>query len=148
MVSGRRGTPYDDSATRAVACALDIDQFAQSFRESWREKGVALGVTRIGVNAGPAIVVASERWLPGVTDLDGRSFFDLTGSYGVNLFGQDFYKACIAEGSARVARTSSDGVHSAMSDTSPAASAPSNISASDVPSGCGSRNARSSPTWR
>lgn len=38
-----------------------------------------------------------------VTDLDGQTFFDLTGSYGVNVFGHDFYKACIAEGSARVA---------------------------------------------
>jgi glutamate-1-semialdehyde 2,1-aminomutase len=34
-----------------------------------------------------------------VTDLDGNSFFDLTGSYGVNLFGYDFYKECIARGS-------------------------------------------------
>src|SRR5947207_1859730 len=25
------------------------------------------------------------------TDLDGNSFYDLTGSYGVNLFGYDFY---------------------------------------------------------
>jgi len=37
------------------------------------------------------------------TDLDGQTFHDLTGSYGVNLFGHDFYKACIAEGSARAA---------------------------------------------
>ena len=35
-----------------------------------------------------------------VQDLDGNSFYDLTGSYGVNLFGYDFYKTCIAEGSA------------------------------------------------
>ena len=27
-----------------------------------------------------------------VTDLDGNSFYDLTGSYGVNVFGYDFYK--------------------------------------------------------
>jgi glutamate-1-semialdehyde 2,1-aminomutase len=27
-----------------------------------------------------------------VTDLDGNSFHDLTGSYGVNVFGYDFYK--------------------------------------------------------
>ena len=27
-----------------------------------------------------------------VTDLDGNRFYDLTGSYGVNLFGYDFYK--------------------------------------------------------
>jgi len=36
-------------------------------------------------------------WL---TDLDGNQFIDVTGSYGVNLFGMDFYKSCIKEGSA------------------------------------------------
>ncbi len=36
-------------------------------------------------------------------DLDGERFYDLTGSYGVNVFGNDFYKCCIAEGSARAA---------------------------------------------
>lgn len=33
-----------------------------------------------------------------VTDLDGYRFYDLTGSYGVNLMGYDFYKECMAEG--------------------------------------------------
>jgi glutamate-1-semialdehyde 2,1-aminomutase len=37
-----------------------------------------------------------------VTDLDGNTFYDLTGSYGVNLFGYDFYKECIARGSEHV----------------------------------------------
>lgn len=37
-----------------------------------------------------------------VTDLDGNSYYDLAGSYGVNVFGYDFYKACIAEGARRV----------------------------------------------
>ena len=37
-----------------------------------------------------------------VTDLDGNRFYDLTGSYGVNLFGYDFYKACLARGQERV----------------------------------------------
>jgi glutamate-1-semialdehyde 2,1-aminomutase len=36
-----------------------------------------------------------------VTDLDGNIFYDLTGSYGVNIFGNDFYKDCIAEAEAR-----------------------------------------------
>jgi glutamate-1-semialdehyde 2,1-aminomutase len=36
-----------------------------------------------------------------VTDLDGNRFYDLTGSYGVNVFGVDFYKRCMAEGAAR-----------------------------------------------
>lgn len=35
-----------------------------------------------------------------VRDLDGNDFYDLTGSYGVNLLGYDAYKECIAEGSA------------------------------------------------
>jgi len=30
-------------------------------------------------------------------DLDGERLYDLTGSYGVNLFGTDFYKSCIDE---------------------------------------------------
>lgn len=33
-----------------------------------------------------------------VTDLDGNIFYDLTGSYGVNLLGYDAYKDCIDEG--------------------------------------------------
>jgi len=37
-----------------------------------------------------------------VTDLDGNRLYDLTGSYGVNVFGHDFYKDCIERGSALV----------------------------------------------
>ncbi len=34
-----------------------------------------------------------------LTDLDGNRSYDLTGSYGVNVFGYDFYKDCLARGS-------------------------------------------------
>ncbi len=37
-----------------------------------------------------------------LTDLDGQRFYDLTGSYGVNVMGHDFYKTCMAEGMALV----------------------------------------------
>ena len=37
-----------------------------------------------------------------VNDLDGNTFYDLTGSYGVNLFGYDFYKKCLENGAQRV----------------------------------------------
>ncbi len=37
-----------------------------------------------------------------ITDIDGNRRYDLTGSYGVNVFGYDFYKDCIARGSERV----------------------------------------------
>jgi len=41
---------------------------------------------------------------PILEDLDGNRFYDLAGSYGVNVFGHDFYKSCMAEGAARAAR--------------------------------------------
>ena len=60
-----------DHAARAVDCALALDEYAQSFRERWQQKGIALGVTRIGVHAGPAIV----------GNFGGGRFFDYT-AYG------------------------------------------------------------------
>ena len=52
-----------DHAARAVACALALDECAQSFCGRWRQKGIALGVTHIGAHAGPAIV-GESRWRP------------------------------------------------------------------------------------
>jgi len=60
-----------DYATRAVACAHDLDIWAQAFRERWKEKGVNFGATRIGVHAGPALV----------GNFGGSRFFDYT-AYG------------------------------------------------------------------
>jgi glutamate-1-semialdehyde 2,1-aminomutase len=37
-----------------------------------------------------------------VTDVDGNRFFDVSGSYGVNLFGYDFYKECMERGADKV----------------------------------------------
>jgi glutamate-1-semialdehyde 2,1-aminomutase len=51
------------------------------------------------LRVGSFVQAAGEHTL---TDLDGNVFIDLTGSYGVNVFGIDFYKQCIAEGSAAV----------------------------------------------
>lgn len=34
-----------------------------------------------------------------LTDIDNNVYYDLSGSYGVNVFGYDFYKDCIAKGS-------------------------------------------------
>ena len=60
-----------DHATRAVVCALALDEYAQSFRERCHERGTSLGITRIGVHAGPAIV----------GNFGGGRFFDYT-AYG------------------------------------------------------------------
>ena len=47
-----------------------------------------------------AFVESSEGVM--VADLDGNSFYDLTGSYGVNLLGYDCYKGTMERGLARV----------------------------------------------
>ncbi|HKD75913.1 MAG TPA: adenylate/guanylate cyclase domain-containing protein, partial [Ktedonobacterales bacterium] len=67
------GAPADqpDHAARAVACALALDAYAADFRERWSEKDIAVGVTRIGINAGMALVGS----------FGGGRFFDYT-AYG------------------------------------------------------------------
>ncbi|ONF50728.1 adenylate/guanylate cyclase domain-containing protein [Methylobacterium radiotolerans] len=67
------GAPGDqpDHAARAVACALALDEAAEAFRGRWRERGIEIGVTRIGVHAGPAIV----------GNFGGGRYFDYT-AYG------------------------------------------------------------------
>ena len=46
---------------------------------------------------GGSVVTATDGVM--ITDADGNRFFDLTGSYGVNVFGYDFYKTAITQGS-------------------------------------------------
>ena len=50
------GAPVDqpDHASRAIACALEMDNVAEHYRE--QSDTAALGITRIGVNSGSAIV--------------------------------------------------------------------------------------------
>jgi len=60
-----------DHAARAVDCSLALDEYAQEFRQRCQHKGIPLGVTRIGVHAGPAIV----------GNFGGGRFFDYT-AYG------------------------------------------------------------------
>lgn len=60
-----------DYAARAVACAHDLDAWAEEFRARWQSRAVAFGITRIGVHAGPALV----------GNFGGGRFFDYT-AYG------------------------------------------------------------------
>ena len=57
-----------DYATRAIACAHELDMWAEAFRERWKAKRVNFGATRIGVHAGPALV----------GNFGGNRFFDYT----------------------------------------------------------------------
>jgi adenylate cyclase len=45
-----------DHAARAVRCALEWDACCETFRAEQRARGVEMGVTRIGVHAGTAVV--------------------------------------------------------------------------------------------
>ena len=45
-----------DHAEKAVACALEMDEYAQKFALEMEKKGLHLGQTRIGVNTGTVIV--------------------------------------------------------------------------------------------
>jgi adenylate cyclase len=66
------GAPGDqpDHNARAIDCALALDACAEALRQRWASRAM-LGVTRIGVHAGPAIV----------GNFGGGRFFDYT-AYG------------------------------------------------------------------
>ena len=63
-----------DYATRAVACAHDLDAWAEDFSARWKARGVNFGATRIGAHAGPALV----------GNFGGNRFFDYT-AYGDSI---------------------------------------------------------------
>ncbi|MBW7961027.1 adenylate/guanylate cyclase domain-containing protein [Bradyrhizobium sp. BR 10261] len=60
-----------DYATRAVACAHELDRWAQEFCVRQKARGVNFGTTRIGIHAGAALV----------GNFGGNRFFDYT-AYG------------------------------------------------------------------
>ncbi len=64
------GAPVDqlDHCQRAVACALELDRFAQEFAARQAGLGMPIGVTRIGVHSGIATI----------GNFGGNSFFDYT----------------------------------------------------------------------
>jgi class 3 adenylate cyclase/CHASE2 domain-containing sensor protein len=48
--------PQEDHPERAVRCAIDLDRFGRDFQQSCRSRGIAFGVTRIGVHTGVATI--------------------------------------------------------------------------------------------
>lgn len=70
-VVGFFGAPDDDphQARHAVDLACALDAFAEEYRSRLREKGIQLGITRIGLHKGPAVV----------GNFGGSRFFDYTG---------------------------------------------------------------------
>jgi glutamate-1-semialdehyde 2,1-aminomutase len=83
------------AVTREAAVGVSDLQFTAAYRVPFQFSRVA----RHHLPTGSFLASSSGVT---VTDLDGNVFYDLTGSYGVNLFGHDFYKDCIDRGAERV----------------------------------------------
>jgi len=81
-------------ATAEAATRISDLQFTQAYRVPFQFSRLV----RENLGAGSFVQASSGVT---VTDLDGNVFYDLTGSYGVNIFGNDFYKECIEIGEKR-----------------------------------------------
>ena len=87
-------SPRTLEATAAAREALSDLQFTTTYRVPY-QYGPYL---RAHLATGSMLAASSGVQ---VEDLDGNRFYDLTGSYGVNVLGYDAYKDCIDEGAAR-----------------------------------------------
>src|ERR1700749_4316570 len=81
-------------ATAEAATQISDLQFTQAYRVPFQYSRLV----RENLGAGSFLQASSG---VNVTELDGNVFYDLTGSYGVNIFGNDFYKECIEIGEKR-----------------------------------------------
>src|SRR5262249_8460018 len=89
LASGFRSrAPRTGQATDALEPGMSDLQFTQAYRVPFQFRTYVRRHLPVG-----SLVKESDG--PRVTDLDGNIVYDLTGSYGVNLFGYDFYKECI-----------------------------------------------------
>jgi glutamate-1-semialdehyde 2,1-aminomutase len=77
--------------TREVEAGVSDLQFTASYRVPFQYSRL------VRKNLAAGAFVASTTGVQ-VTDLDGNDAYDLTGAYGVNVFGYDFYKQCLDRG--------------------------------------------------
>ena len=80
--------------TAEAAAHISDLQFTESYRVPFQYSRL------VRENLGTGAFMQSSAGVT-VTDVDGNVFYDLTGSYGVNIFGNDFYKECITEAEKR-----------------------------------------------
>jgi glutamate-1-semialdehyde 2,1-aminomutase len=74
--------------TSEAAVHVSDLQFTQAYRVPFQYSRL------VRANLGAGSFMQSSAGVT-LTDLDGNQLYDLTGSYGVNIFGNDFYKECI-----------------------------------------------------
>jgi glutamate-1-semialdehyde 2,1-aminomutase len=83
--------------TAELATGLSDLQFTSAYRVPFQFRN---HVAR-HLHAGAVLCASSGA---AVTDPDGNGLYDLSGSYGLNVFGYDFYKECIRRGADRVSQ--------------------------------------------
>jgi glutamate-1-semialdehyde 2,1-aminomutase len=90
-------TRFAETIARTAEASAGISdlQFTDAYRVPFQYR-------RLVRDALPAAGFVQSSHGVTVTDLDGNRFCDLSGSYGVNLFGYDFYKGAIERGAAQV----------------------------------------------
>jgi glutamate-1-semialdehyde 2,1-aminomutase len=97
----RLATPYDTRFAETIRLTAEVTdgisdlQFTDAYRVPFQYGGVVRRYLK-----SPAFVQSSAGVM--LADLDGNRFYDLTGSYGVNVLGYDFYKRAIARAVERV----------------------------------------------
>src|SRR5262245_34852481 len=91
----RERSPNTSRAGEAIEVGLSDLQFTSTYRVPFQYARYVKRRLPVGSLLGESSGVL-------VKDLDGNVAYDLTGSYGVNLFGYDFYKDCVDVGIGRV----------------------------------------------
>jgi glutamate-1-semialdehyde 2,1-aminomutase len=86
--------PKGRALTKEAAERISDLQFTRAYRVPFQYSRL------VQEYLGSSSFVASSSGVT-VTDIEGNVFYDLTGSYGVNIFGNDFYKECIAKAETR-----------------------------------------------
>ena len=92
----RDRAPRSIALTAELANGLSDVLFTDTYRMPFQFRERVRRHLKLGV-------IVEESHGMQLKDLDGNWSYDLAGSYGVNLFGYDFYKECIDAGVARVA---------------------------------------------
>ena len=87
--------PRSSELSRTLELSISDVRFTNAYRVPFQFRNYVRKHLQLGT-------IVTESAGTRVKDLDGNWSYDLTGSYGVNLFGYDFYKECIDRGIERV----------------------------------------------
>jgi glutamate-1-semialdehyde 2,1-aminomutase len=96
-LSLRERAPASIAFTESLEDSISDVRFINAYRVPYPYRNLVRNYLKLGQ-------VAVETSGVQIKDLDGNWSYDLSGSYGVNVFGYDFYKDCLADGFAKAQR--------------------------------------------